>query len=159
MSPGKNPSFSPASTAGLVRIYALDSLCRKHRKRYGHGQICLTGSGRADPEDYLMLAQSINIGPLRCISWLNMFAGSDDHTGFAKKFLHVCRRIPHKSLVPLQQVFALKLPAAFKKIICLCKQLQQKPAQSGSGGRDRKLRSAMSKMPHRIYRPQVKIGI
>jgi hypothetical protein len=59
--PGKNPSFSPASTAGPGEDDAPHLLVEQRAHRQRHRQVGLAGAGRADAEDDVVGAHLIDV--------------------------------------------------------------------------------------------------
>ena len=60
-SPGRKPSFSPASTAGRASTIFLIFPTPQRRDRHGHGQIRLPRPGRSDAEDEFIIVQGLEV--------------------------------------------------------------------------------------------------
>ncbi len=63
-SPGRNPSRSPASTAGRARTSRLARAPLEDGRGGGHGQVRLAGAGRAGADRQVVGEDGLEVGPL-----------------------------------------------------------------------------------------------
>ncbi len=64
MSPGRKPSFSPASTAGRARMMRETCLLDERRDCRGHGEVRLPGAGGPDAEHHVVGLDLLEVPPL-----------------------------------------------------------------------------------------------